>query len=74
MGMREGGREGGRGEAIYWARLFLWVVNLVPCRRYADPNSPEKCGRTPLPLVVENGHEGVMKLLLGKEDGPQRSG
>ena len=26
-------REGGGGEAIYWARLFLWVVNLVPCKR-----------------------------------------
>ena len=37
-------------------------------RRYVNPDSSGKSGRTPLSWAAGNGHEGVVKLLLGRED------
>jgi len=36
--------------------------------RYVNPNSSSKHGRTPLSWAVENGHEGLVKLLLERKD------
>ena len=44
------------------------VVNLLFGDRYVNPNSSSKFGRTPLWWAVENGHEGIVKLLLARED------
>ena len=44
------------------------VVNHLFGERYVNPNSSSMYGRTPLFLAAENGHEGVVKLLLGRKD------
>ena len=41
-------------------RLFGW--------RYINPNSSGKSGRTPLSWASGEGHENIVKLLLGRED------
>ena len=44
------------------------VVNHLFSERYVNPNRPSKYGRTPLQWAVENGHEGIVKLLLERKD------
>ena len=44
------------------------VLNVVRGRRYVNPNWLDKCGQTPLLLATEEGHEGVVTLLLGRKD------
>ena len=42
------------------SRVFGW--------RYVNPESSSRCGRKPLSWAAGNGHEGVVKLLLGRKD------
>ena len=44
------------------------VVNLLFGERYVNPNRSCKYGQTPLSWAVENGHEGIIKLLLERKD------
>ena len=37
-------------------------------RRYANPDSSSRTGRTPLSWAAENGHEGTVKLLVRRGD------
>jgi len=51
----------------------LWgapqVVGKLFNRRYINPDTPEThYGRTPLSWAAGNGHEGIVKLLLGRKD------
>ena len=48
----------------WWPR----VVNIFRGRRYVNPNKPDKYGQTAILLAAEEGHEGVVKLLLGRKD------
>ena len=50
-----------------WRKVPL-VASLLLGRRYINPDSPSKAGRTPLSWAAENGREGVVKLLLGRKD------
>ena len=43
------------------------VAGLLVGRRYVDPDSSSGSGRTPLSWAAEKGHEGIVKLLLGRE-------
>jgi len=43
-------------------------VGLLFGRRYVNPDSLCRYGRTPLLWAAENGREGVVKLLLGRKD------
>ena len=56
-----GGTDGWRGKT---PRL----LSKVRGRRYIGPNWQDKCGQTPILLAAERGHEGVVKLLLGRKD------
>ena len=51
----------------WWGRTPR-VVNIVRGRRYVNPNKPDKYGQTAILLAAEEGHEGVVKLLLGRKD------
>ena len=44
------------------------VVSFLFGERYINPNSSSKYGQTPLSWAVENGHEGIVKLLLERKD------
>jgi len=44
------------------------VAALLFGRRYVNPDSSSKSGRTPLSWAAENGHEGIVKLLLRRKD------
>ena len=44
------------------------VVNLLFGERYVNPNSISEYGRTPLSWAAENGHEGIVALLLERKD------
>ena len=44
------------------------VLNKVRGRRYINPNWLDRYGRTPILLAAEEGHEGVVMLLLGRKD------
>ena len=48
------------GRAPLVGPLFGW--------RYVNPDSSSKCGRTPLLWASQNGHDGVVKLLLEQKD------
>jgi len=43
-------------------------VKLLLEREYVDPNRPDEDNQTPLGCAAAKGHEGVIKLLLGRED------
>jgi len=45
-----------------------WVVGLLFGRRYVNPDRSNKQGRTLLSWAAENGHEGIVKLLLERKD------
>jgi len=44
------------------------AVDLLFSGRYVNPDSSSKSGRTPLSWAAGNGHEGIVKLLLGRKD------
>ena len=44
------------------------LMGLLSGRKYVNPDSPDKGGRTPLSWAASNGRDGVVKLLLGRED------
>ena len=44
------------------------AVSVLFSGRYVKPDISSKFGRTPLSLAAENGHEGIVKLLLGRGD------
>jgi len=44
------------------------VADLLFGRRYVNPDSSSSSGRTPLSWAAWSGHEGIVKLLLGRED------
>ena len=37
-------------------------------RRDINPNKPDKDGKTPLLVAARDGHEGVVKLILGRDE------
>ena len=44
------------------------IVGVLFGGRYVNPDSAGIYGRTPLSWAAENGHEGIVKLLLGRKD------
>ena len=42
-------------------------MKLLLARDDVDPDTPDVCGQTPLHEATHNGHEGVVKLLLGQD-------
>ena len=56
------GSVGGR-----WGKGWRALCQLFG-RRYVNPDSSTRSGRTPLLWAAEHGHEGVVKLLLGRKD------
>jgi len=44
------------------------VVGLIFGKRYINPKSSDWRGRTPLSRAAGSGHEGIVKLLLGRGD------
>ena len=51
----------------WWGRSAR-ALSLLLGERYVNPNSSCRSGRTPLSWASENGHEGIVKLLLGRKD------
>ena len=51
----------------WWGRTPQ-AVKKVWGRRYVNPNKPDRHGQTPILLAAEEGHEGVVKLLLRRKD------
>jgi len=51
-----------------WWGKAVRVIDIVRGRRYVNPNKPDKYGQTPILLAAEDGHEGVVKLLLRRSD------
>jgi len=51
----------------WWGRTPR-VVKRVWRRRYVNPNRPDKYGQPAVQLAAEEGHEGVVELLLGRND------
>jgi len=51
-----------------WWGKAVRAVSLPFDGRYVNPDSPSKYGRTPLSSAAGNGHEGIVKLLLGRKD------
>jgi len=51
----------------WWGRTPR-VMNIVRRRRYVNPNRQDKYGQTAILLAAEEGHEGVVRLLLGRKD------
>jgi len=58
---RPDGRDG------WWGKTPR-VLNKVRGKRHVNPNSLDKYGQTPILLAAEEGHEGVVTLLLGRKD------
>ena len=50
----------------WWSKVPR-ALNKVRGRRYVDPNWLDKYGQTPILLATKGGHEGVVKLLLGRK-------
>ncbi|PUU84196.1 hypothetical protein B9Z19DRAFT_1037785 [Tuber borchii] len=44
------------------------VLNKVRGRRYVNPNWQDKYGQAPILLAAEEGHGGIVQLLLGRKD------
>jgi len=61
-----------------WWRKTRWIVSPLFARKYVDPDRPDDRGRTPFSWAAQNGHDGVVKLLLQGEsispDGPDNRG
>jgi len=51
-----------------WRGNAQRVAGLLFGTRYVNPNSLDDFGRTPLSWAAKKGHEGIVKLLLGRED------
>ena len=56
-----------RSAGRQWEKAAQAVGSLFG-RRYVNPDKSSKSGRTPLSWAAENGHEGIVMLLLGRED------
>ena len=55
---------------LYWSLAYLarWEHwKLLLARDDINPNKPNRYGQTPLSEATHNGHEGVVKLLLGQD-------
>ena len=50
-----------------WGKVAR-IVDVLFSGRYLNPDSASKYGQTPLSLAAQNGHEGIVKLLLGRGD------
>ena len=51
-----------------WLGKTPRVLNVVRGKTYVDPNWLDKCGQAPILLAAGEGHEAVVKLLLGRKD------
>jgi len=49
-------------------RKTLHVMSVLFKKKFVDPDRPDDGGQTPLWWASKNGHDEVVKLLLGRED------